>query len=191
MIKIANLVKYYAQQPVFNAYSITLSAPKICLEAPNGAGKTTLLSIIAGLEGYQAGRLTYGDKVLANPVNAVALASDKVAFPEFLTAKQIIDLVAKSWRCTVPEPLVTGFNFTEQLAVNYRALSTGNKKKCQLICALMRQPHYLLLDEPSASLDEASVQFLLLWLQRFTGQVVITCHEPAPFVAQGFVCQPL
>ena len=55
----------------------------------------------------------------------------------------------------------------------------------------MHKAPYLLLDEPSAALDQASIQYLLSLLDAYladkpNGQIIITCHEPAPFVEHGF-----
>lgn len=60
----------------------------------------------------------------------------------------------------------------------------------------MRDAPYLLLDEPSAALDQASIEYLLILLDKYlidkpSGQIIITCHEPAPFIKHSFECMPL
>nr|WP_237070420.1 hypothetical protein [Pseudoalteromonas aliena] len=60
----------------------------------------------------------------------------------------------------------------------------------------MRDAPYLLLDEPSAALDQASICYLLGLLDDYlidktNGQIIITCHEPAVFIEHGFECVPL
>ncbi|MDQ9093793.1 ATP-binding cassette domain-containing protein [Pseudoalteromonas haloplanktis] len=196
MIEVIGLHKQFADNILYKDYSICFTAPRVCIEAPNGQGKTTLLMMLAGLEQAQRGQVFFSGKVLSEPYKQVAIASDRIALPEFLTAKQIINLSAKALSCHWPMGLIDGFNFTEFLNTRFDALSSGNQKKCQLILALMRDAPYLLLDEPSAALDQTSIQYLLDLLDKYLvdkahGQIIITCHEPAPFIEHGFECMPL
>ncbi|WP_404340442.1 ATP-binding cassette domain-containing protein [Pseudoalteromonas mariniglutinosa] len=196
MIEVSGLYKQFAQNILYKDYRISFTAPRVCIEAPNGQGKTTLLMILAGLEQPQSGQILFAGNVLLEPYKQVALASDRIALPEFLTAQQIIKLTVSSLGCAWPAALISGFNFTAFLDTRFDALSSGNQKKCQLILALMRGAPYLLLDEPSAALDQASIKYLLGLLDDYLadkahGQIIITCHEPAPFIEHGFECMAL
>ncbi|MGO3423951.1 MAG: ATP-binding cassette domain-containing protein [Pseudoalteromonas distincta] len=196
MIEVSGLHKQFAQNILYKDYRISFTAPRVCIEAPNGQGKTTLLMMLAGLEQPQSGQILFAGKILPEPYKQVAIASDRIALPDFLTAKQIINLTVSSLGCNWPAELISGFNFTEFLNTRFDALSSGNQKKCQLILALMRGAPYLLLDEPSAALDQTSIQYLLGLLDGYLtdkahGQIIITCHEPAPFIEHGFECMPL
>jgi len=196
MIEVSGLHKQFAQNILYKDYCISFTAPRVCIEAPNGQGKTTLLMMLAGLEQPQSGQLLFAGKVLSEPYKQVAIASDRIALPDFLTAKQIINLTLSSLDCDWPAALVSGFNFENFLDTRFDALSSGNQKKCQLILAFMRRAPYLLLDEPSAALDQASIKYLLGLLDEYLtdkaeGQIIITCHEPAPFIEHGFECMPL
>jgi len=196
MIEVIGLHKQFAENVLYSGYSVEFCAPKICIEAPNGQGKTTLLMMLAELETRQSGQILFSKKALTEPHKQVAIASDCIALPDFLTAKQIINLSVNTLGCDWPTTIIDGFNFNEFLNTRFDALSSGNQKKCQLILALMRDAPYLLLDEPSAALDQASIQYLLVLLDEYlidkpNGQIVITCHEPAPFIERGFECIPL
>ena len=196
MIEVIGLHKQFAENILYNGYNVRFCAPKICIEAPNGQGKTTLLMMLAGLETYESGELLFSGNALTEPHKQVAIASDCIALPDFLTAKQIINLSSNTFGCRWPAAIVDGFRFNEFLNTRFDALSSGNQKKCQLILALMRDAPYLLLDEPSAALDQASIEYLLILLDEYLvnqphGQIIITCHEPAPFIRHGFECMPL
>ena len=96
----------------------------------------------------------------------------------------------------MPEQLITGFRLDEHLNTRFRALSSGNQKKCQLIIAFLKQAPFLLLDEPSAALDQESIRFLLTLLDDYlndkpNGQIIITSHEPEVFLQHGFECSSL
>ncbi|TMP32920.1 ABC transporter ATP-binding protein [Pseudoalteromonas rubra] len=191
MIEIKHLKKVYLHDPVFSNYCAVLSEQKLCIEAPNGLGKSTLFRIIAGLDDAFHGDVLFDGKQHPVMQQIVALASDSIAFPDFLTARQLLQLTAKSWASPWPELMIRQMEFEAFLDTRYGALSSGNQKKCQLINAMMRNTPYLVLDEPSAALDHASVDVLLSWLIHHPAQVIISCHEPQPFIDIGFVTQPL
>lgn len=191
MLTVTNLNHHFFQKPLFTNFSLTINAPKVCLTAPNGQGKTTFFSIIAGLISVRSGEIKFQGQALLRPNHSVALASDKIVFPDFLTAKQVIELVCGCWQLPWPSELIEGFEFGIQLETKVSALSSGSLKKLQLITALVRDVPLLLLDEPSAALDHKSIEFLLPVLVNRTQQIIITCHEPDPFVAKGFQLQAL
>ena len=147
MIEINNLNKRFASAHVFENYSKLLQSKRVCLQAANGKGKTTLLMMLAGLEKPQSGQVLYNNEALKSPQSDVSIASDRIALPDFLTARQIIELSCKALKKDMPEQLITGFNFTEHLNTRFSALSSGNQKKCQLITAFLKQAPFLLLDE--------------------------------------------
>ncbi|MEI8642287.1 hypothetical protein P4S68_19525 [Pseudoalteromonas sp. Hal099] len=93
----------------------------------------------------------FSGNALTEPHKQVAIASDSIALPDFLTAKQIINLSSIHLAAVGQQLIVDGFNFNEFLNTRFDALSSGNQKKCQLILALMRDAPYLLLDELQCS----------------------------------------
>ncbi|ESP91364.1 MULTISPECIES: ABC transporter ATP-binding protein [Pseudoalteromonas] len=191
MIQIENLTKVFVHNPIFENYQAQFEAQKVCLEAPNGLGKSTLFTLIAGIDRAYKGTILYDGSLLKSPQTKVALATDAIAYPAFLTARQLLSMTQNSWQCTFPEALIELLQFTPFLDTSYASLSSGNQKKLQLINALMRETPYMILDEPSAALDHQSLEKLLTYLHNYQGQLLISCHEPAPFWDIGFVSQPL
>ena len=191
MLNIERLNHSFNNTPIFIDYSLAIAAPKVCLVAANGQGKTTLFSIIAGLIKVQSGSIMLNGLLLNNTNQHVALASDKIIFPDFLTAKQVIELVCACWHCPWPTDIIEGLSFGIQLDTKVADLSSGSLKKLQLITALARQAQLTLLDEPSAALDHDSLTFLLQLLTARSGQIIITSHEPDPFTQIGFELKAL
>lgn len=190
MISISQLTKYYQKEPLFNKFDLKIFAKKVCIQAPNGRGKSTLFRLVAGLEpNFSGGIEVFGVK--ENRQKLVALASDGIIFPEFLTAKHVLELTSGTWDAKWPAELIDSFHFTPFLQTRVNKLSSGNYKKLQLINAMMRNTPVLILDEPSAALDSDGLAYLLEWCSKFDGQLVISCHEPEPFVQIGFTLQPL
>ncbi|MCF6436370.1 ATP-binding cassette domain-containing protein [Pseudoalteromonas sp. MMG022] len=191
MIEIKQLYKQFANKIVFENYDNCFLASKCCVLGENGLGKTTLFTIIAGLDPHYHGQILLAGEHKPALQQYVALASDKVPFPQFLTARQILSMTSVSWQCELPLALAQQFGFTGFLDTFVKDLSSGNHKKLQLLNAIMRNTPYLILDEPSAALDQAGVEVLCQWLASFSGQVLISSHEPQPFLDIGFTTQPL
>ncbi|WP_328255807.1 ATP-binding cassette domain-containing protein [Pseudoalteromonas sp. APAL1] len=98
MIAINNLNKRFASAHVFENYNKQLQGKRVCLQAANGRGKTTLLMMLAGLEEPQSGQILYNNEALKSPQNDVSIASDRIVLPDFLTARQIIELSCKAYQ---------------------------------------------------------------------------------------------
>ena len=193
MFQLVNLSKYYSQNRLFNQYCAQFTLPRVCLSAPNGFGKSTLLAILAGLEPYQSGEVHFNGAACSPKAlqSRVALASDKLVFPEFLTAKELLNLTARYCQTTSAEPFIEAFAFAPFLNTRVADLSSGNLKKLQLINAFMRQSDALLLDEPTAALEQKSIPVLLSLITKVQGQIILTSHEPRVFLDAGFSLQVL
>ncbi|CAH9066778.1 Vitamin B12 import ATP-binding protein BtuD [Pseudoalteromonas sp. CIP111854] len=191
MIDVIKLHKQFANKRVFHNYTNQFMEPKCCILGENGLGKTTLFTLIAGLDPYYTGDILLAGKRVTALQDYVALGCDKIPFPDFLTARQILSMTSKSWVCDMPLTLAKAFGFEPFLDTLVKDLSSGNNKKLQLLNAIMRNTPYLILDEPSAALDQHGVEVLCHWLQSFSGQVLISSHEPQPFLDVGFVTQHL
>ncbi|MCF2860414.1 ATP-binding cassette domain-containing protein [Pseudoalteromonas sp. SMS1] len=191
MISIQNLTKIFLLDPVFDNYSAVFQAPRICVEAANGLGKSTLFTLIAGLDRAYHGKILLNGEQHSEPQRVVALASDAIEFPGFLTARQVLRMTMKSWGCSMPHELISVLQFSAFLDTRISALSSGNLKKLQLINAIMRNTPYLILDEPSAALDARSVERLVEYLNTTNNQILMSCHDPEVFFKIGFERQPL
>lgn len=188
MLQVVDLLKSYSQNVLFNRYSEQFESPRLCLAAPNGFGKSTLLAILAGLEPFQSGEVRVNaQRCLPEQLqNQVALASDKLLFPEFLSAQELLNLTEKYCQTHPVQPLVVALAFTPFLSTKVADLSSGNLKKLQLINAFMRDVSVLLLDEPTAALEQKSIPVLLELIANFKGQIILTSHEPQVFIQAGF-----
>ncbi|MDW7550122.1 ATP-binding cassette domain-containing protein [Pseudoalteromonas peptidolytica] len=191
MIEINNIDKYFSKNALFKNYSQKFTHDKTCLSAPNGIGKTTLLCMIAGVDIAFSGQILLQNKEVKKRQSCVALASDNIPYPSFLPAKELLNLTSTAWQCDFPTELIHDFQFDPFLNTRYEDLSSGNKKKLQLINALMRNTPYLLLDEPTAALDAAGCEYIVEVVSNYEGMVLMTSHEPEPFLQVGFHCVPL
>lgn len=197
MLCLHKITKQYVSKSqalnVLHQYSSQFSAQRLCILGENGSGKSTLLLAISGLLALEAGAIEWQ----GSPVSQLsrkqlfAIASDSIIIPEFLSAKQVIDLNIYTWKAEWPEDLISRLKFADQVNKSIDALSAGNLKKLRLICALMRKPDLLLLDEPNLALDTESVKVLWDILDAYPGMIIAASNEANLFEEKGFKLRAL
>lgn len=194
VIRLRNLAfAYEAGRPVFEGLNLTLEpGQRLGLTGPNGSGKSSLLQILVGLLQPVAGsvevlgerRETEADFVpVRRQVGLLFQDSDDqlfcptvledVAFGPLNLGKSP-DEAAAIARDTLASLGLAGF----EERVTYR-LSGGEKRLVALAGVLAMQPGLLLLDEPSAGLDEAAEERLLSILDKLGQEMLVVSHNRA------------
>ena len=155
----------------------------------NGAGKSTLLSCLAGLRRPSGGSI----RVLGAPPRdatdywrRVVLVADLPTWYPGLTVREHIELVrmtnapADGW-CLDPDELIDVFALTSRADAVPLTLSSGQRQRLSLACALARPSDLLLLDEPEQSLDAGFRKELASLLRESYapsgGTVVMATHD--------------
>lgn len=155
----------------------------------NGAGKSTLLSCLAGLRRPSGGSI----RVLGGPPRdatdywrRVVLVADLPTWYPGLTVREHIELVrmtnapADGW-CLDPDELIDVFALTSRADAVPLTLSSGQRQRLSLACALARPSDLLLLDEPEQSLDAGFRKELASLLRESYapsgGTVVMATHD--------------
>ncbi len=190
-LEIQQLQLQRGQRPLFTDYCLSFQQQRNCLLAPNGAGKSSLLAAIAGLLPHQGGAIYWQQRRLTQADRAVALASDSVPLPDFLTGRALLQLQQQLWQRPAPTTLLADFAFLPQLDCLIADLSAGNRKKLTLIAALMRQPELLLLDEPNIALDEQAQHALWHYVDQYPGMIIAASHDGDLFQQHQFSLVPL
>lgn len=173
-LEVKNLVKKYGDKVVVNNLSFKMDKPGVyALLGTNGAGKTTTIRIILGMLSYDEGEVLWNDAPMdALNVNLGYLAEERGLYPKyslmdqllyFATLKRIPKNVAKDrikyWakRLEVEEYIYPDKNAikTKKKPKEKTAdqLSKGNQQKIQMMCALLSDPEFVVLDEPLSGLD--------------------------------------
>lgn len=137
--------------PVLERLHFTLHPGRaLILRGPNGSGKTTLLRTVAGLQPPLAGSIT-------TPPEAIAYASHADGLKATLTVAENLTFWAQIFGTTGIDAAVEGMNLRGLMDRQAQNLSAGQKRRLGLARLLVTGRPFWLLDEPTVSLDVASV----------------------------------
>jgi len=151
---------------------------KIGIVGPNGAGKTTLVKIITGEIKPDKGRIVVGETVHFGHYrqDGQALNKDLRVLEQVRQVAEYLPL--PNGKELSAERLLERFLFPrEQHRVYVSQLSGGEQKRLQLLCTLMHNPNFLILDEPTNDLDILTLNVLESFLKGFPGCLIVISHD--------------
>ena len=151
---------------------------KMGIVGNNGTGKSTFIKLLLGMEPLDAGRFDIGDTVKFGYFSQEGLRFDD--------QQRVIDVVRDiadyidlgGGRHFTASQFLQHFQFTPDQQYNYvYKLSGGERRKLYLCTVLMRNPNFLVLDEPTNDLDIQTLQILEEYLSDFPGCVIVVSHD--------------
>ena len=151
---------------------------KMGIVGNNGAGKSTFVKLLLGEIEPDNGRFDIGETVRFGYFSQQGLA--------FREDQKVIDIVKDiadyidmgGGKHLTASQLLQHFLFTPEQQYNYvYKLSGGERRKLYLCTVLMRNPNFLVLDEPTNDLDIQTLQILEEYLQDFPGCVIVISHD--------------
>ena len=187
--------KAYGSEPVFADLEASFEAARVtAVTGPSGSGKTTLLHLLAGLELPDAGQIEVCGSVVQELDRAgraelrrrhVALVGQRPGLVPFLSARENVEL-AEEIRGLTPgareRDLIASVGLAERSAQRVSRLSAGEQVRVAVARALAAEPELLLVDEPTARLDQANALTLAALLSRLAREtqtaVVCATHDP-------------
>lgn len=144
----------------------------------NGAGKSTFIKLLLGLVQPDNGKFDIGETVHFGYFSQEGLLFDEQqkVIDVITDIAEYVDLGAG--KHLTASQLLQFFLFTPEQQHNYvYKLSGGERRKLHLCTVLMRNPNFLVLDEPTNDLDIQTLQVLEEYLQDFPGCVIIVSHD--------------
>ena len=151
---------------------------KMGIVGKNGTGKSTFVKMLLGKVEPDGGRFDIGDTVRFGYFSQEGL--------QFREDQKVIDIVKDiadyidlgGGRHMTASQFLNYFLFPPEMQHNYVAkLSGGERRKLYLCTVLMRNPNFLVLDEPTNDLDIQTLQVLEEYLQDFPGCVIVISHD--------------
>ena len=151
---------------------------KMGIVGNNGTGKTTFLKLLLGQEKPDSGRFDIGSTVRFGYFSQEGMGFDE--------QKKIIDVITDiaeyidmgGGKHLSASQFLQYFLFTPEQQHNYvYKLSGGEKRKLYLCTVLMKNPNFLVLDEPTNDLDIQTLQIFEEYLADFPGCVIIVSHD--------------
>lgn len=180
IVELHNITKNYPGKTILSEpFSYTfIPGEKIGVVGKNGVGKTTLLNIIQGREEVDTGKVQLGDTIVFGyySQSGMVINNDKRIIEIVRDIAEHIPLANGS--SLSASQLLTRFNFAPNVQFSYaHTLSGGEKRRLFLLTVLMKNPNFLILDEPTNDLDIVTLQTLEDFLEEFKGCVLIVSHD--------------
>jgi lipopolysaccharide export system ATP-binding protein len=169
-LRAESLIRDYGKWRVVNGVTVTVQRGEVVgLLGPNGAGKTTSFYMIVGLLRPTSGRIYMdGTDITEEPVYRRArrglgyLAQEPSVFRRLTVRENVLAILqtmklTKKERDTRLEQLLADLNLTHLANREANRLSGGERRRVEITRALVRQPSYMLLDEPFVGIDPIAV----------------------------------
>ena len=150
---------------------------KIGIVGLNGTGKSTFLNLVAGRLAPDKGKISVGQTVVMSyyTQNGLVLNEDKRVID---IVKEVAEEIKLEKGSMSASQFLQHFDFSYPVQQAYfSALSGGERRRLYLLLQLIRNPNFLILDEPTNDLDIYTLQVLEEFLQDFAGCVLIVSHD--------------
>ena len=178
ILEMNNIHKAYGDNKLIENFSYTFKkGDKVGIVGKNGCGKTTLLNMITGSLAPDMGKIVTGQTIVYGYYSQEGFQPTE--------DKRVIDL-AKDIAEEMPmgkgrisaSAFLAHFNFPQALQYNYfSSLSGGEKRRLFLLMQLLKNPNFLILDEPTNDLDIYTLNLLEEFLVAFEGCLLVVSHD--------------
>jgi ATP-binding cassette subfamily F protein uup len=174
-----NVSKSYGDRKLIEHFSYKFKRKeRVGVVGPNGAGKSTFLQLITQALPPDTGKVIVGDTIQFGYYRqeGLQLSQDKRVIDAVRDIAEVIPL-EKGKELTAAQ-LLERFLFSRpQQQVYVSQLSGGEKRRLYLLTVLMRNPNFLILDEPTNDLDVLTLQVLEDFLEDYPGCLVVVTHD--------------
>lgn len=179
IIEVAYVSKAFGKKKILNDFYYNFSRyEKLGVIGENGSGKSTFIKMILGLENCDSGRIITGETVRFGYYAQEGL--------EFDNRMKVIDVVRNiaenidigGGKTVSAMQFLQHFLFSPAMQNNYVAkLSGGERRRLYLCTVLIKNPNFLILDEPTNDLDIETLQVLEEYLADFRGCLIVVSHD--------------
>jgi ATP-binding cassette subfamily F protein uup len=179
ILELINVSKSFGDKKLIERFTYSFrKGERIGIVGNNGTGKSTLLKMITGKLEVDMGKVVVGETIEFGNYSqeGIVLKEDKRVIEVIRDIAEVID-VDKSGRVTASQ-MLQRFDFSADMQYNFVSkLSGGEKRRLYLLTVLLRNPNFLILDEPTNDLDIITLNKLEDYLMDFPGCIIIVSHD--------------
>lgn len=179
ILELKKIRKSYGQKIILDGFDYTFKkGERIGIAGKNGAGKTTFLNIITGQEQPDYGKINVGETIVFGYYSqkGIELKEDKRVIEVVKDVGEYIPM--GDGTKLLPSQLLQLFQFPPEMQYTYVSkLSGGERKRLYLLTVLMKNPNFLILDEPTNDLDLITLSTLEQFLLDFQGCLLMVSHD--------------
>ena len=179
IVEIHKMNKAFGDKKIINDLSYVFKRQeRVGIVGNNGTGKSTFLNMIQGFEELDQGKVSVGDTVVFGYFNQELIQVDE--------DKKVIDVIRdiaeyiplEKGKTMTAATFLEKFLFPRDMQYNYvYKLSGGEKRRLKLMTVLMKNPNFLILDEPTNDLDIFVMSVLEDYLRNFQGCLIVVSHD--------------
>jgi len=179
VVEVKNVSKSFDDLIILDSFSYSFKrGERIGVIGKNGAGKSTFLNILTGKEPVDSGEIITGETIVFGHYKQKGIEIDE--------SERVIDVMKGIARVikladgseVSASQFLEHFMFTADMQYTpVRKLSGGEKRRLGLMMTLIKNPNFLILDEPTNDLDLTTLQKLEEFLESFGGCLILVSHD--------------
>ncbi len=179
VVELHNISKSFGGRKILDNFSYKFKRrERVGIVGPNGSGKSTFLDLITGTLPPDTGKVVIGDTIVFGHYRqeGIQLPEDKRTID---VVRDIADYIPlEKGKELSAAQLLERFLFSRsQQQVYVSQLSGGERRRLYLLTILMKNPNFLILDEPTNDLDVPTLQVLEDFLENYPGCLVVVTHD--------------
>ncbi len=179
ILEMKNIKKSFGELNILNGFDYTFKkGERIGILGKNGVGKSTFLNIITGREKADSGKINIGETINYGYFTQSSFGIDENR-RVITVLKDIAEYIVMSDKRKVSaSQLLEHFMFTPEMQfTEVKRLSGGEKRRLHLLTVLIKNPNFLILDEPTNDLDLLTLTKLEEFLLQYKGCLVLVSHD--------------
>lgn len=179
VLEMKKVYKKFGDKIILKGFDYTFkTGERIGIVGSNGSGKSTFLNMLTGIEQPDSGKINAGDTVIFGYYSqqGIVLKEDKRIIE---VVKDIADVIplADGSKVTASQ-FLNIFQFPPSMQQSFVSkLSGGERRRLFLLTVLIKNPNFLILDEPTNDLDLITLNTLEEFLMHFRGCLIIVSHD--------------
>ena len=179
ILELKNIRKSYGDLCILDGFDYTFKkGERIGILGNNGVGKSTFLNILTGKEIVDSGKVNVGKTIVYGYFSqgGIEVKEDKRVIEVLKDIADVI-ILANGSKISASQ-MLEHFMFTPEMQYTYVSkLSGGELRRLYLLTVLMKNPNFLILDEPTNDMDLLTLTKLEEFLLDFKGCLIIVSHD--------------